>query len=212
MFRLKRLMIFACLCFLIQIAHAYEVKVVDQKGAPIKDAVVSLPENFINAQHQSEELPIAVMDQKNKQFVPKVLLIEKGQSVSFPNSDNIRHHVYSFSDAKRFEIKLYADTPEAPVLFDQAGVVILGCNIHDRMLGYIYVSEAGISAQTNAEGLSQFTQDLSDISQLNVWHPDLADPTRPMIVNSLMKTNNSITVSISLAPTVPVKSSNSRWR
>ncbi|WP_460890864.1 methylamine utilization protein, partial [Ramlibacter alkalitolerans] len=81
----------------------------------------------------------AVMDQVNSEFQPRVLVVTKGSRVRFPNSDTIRHQVYSFSAAKRFELPLYTGTPPEPVVFDRAGVVTLGCNIHDWMKGYVVI-------------------------------------------------------------------------
>jgi plastocyanin len=88
------------------------------------------------------------------QFSPMVIAVEQGQSVNFPNSDNIRHHVYSFSKAKRFETKLYANKPEAPVVFNQPGLVVLGCNIHDSMVGYIFVSPWQDFGVSNIHGVA----------------------------------------------------------
>jgi hypothetical protein len=67
----------------------------------------------------------------------------------------VRHQVYSFSPAKVFELPLYAGTPAKPVLFEKPGVVVLGCNIHDWMLGYVYVSDSPWFAKTGADGSAQ---------------------------------------------------------
>lgn len=82
---------------------------------------------------------VAEMDQIKKQFSPHILVVQKGTEVSFPNSDSIQHHVYSFSPAKTFQLQLYKDQSPEPLPFDQQGKVELGCNVHDWMLGYIYV-------------------------------------------------------------------------
>ena len=82
-----------------------------------------------------------IVDQINLEFVPHVKPVVVGSPVYFPNKDDVRHHVYSFSPAKRFELPLYSGTPAAPVVFDRPGIVAIGCNIHDWMLGYIYVAE-----------------------------------------------------------------------
>ncbi len=114
----------------------------------------------------------AIMDQINKAFVPHVLVIEQGRSVKFPNSDDIRHHVYSFSKTKPFEIKLYSGSQQAPIVFDQPGVVALGCNIHDWMIGYIVVSDTAAVAKTNSTGTA--TLEIGDKSApLRLWHPRL---------------------------------------
>ncbi|NIZ06681.1 methylamine utilization protein [Pseudoalteromonas sp. HF66] len=142
----------------------------DQFGEPLADAVIELQGNKNLARTQ---LPVAVMDQVNKQFSPNVLVIQQGQSVDFPNSDNIRHHVYSFSSAKPFNIKLYADRPEKPELFDNAGVVVLGCNIHDSMVGYIYVANGANTLKTAQDGKVQL-KDITVPTNITIWHPNQA--------------------------------------
>jgi len=124
------------------------------------------------------------LDQIDKEFVPRVKPIFVGSTVSFPNKDNVRHHVYSFSPAKRFELPLYSGVPSQPVLFDKPGVVVLGCNIHDWMIGYIYVSESPYFAKTGADG-SAVLGDLPPRTYVvRVWHPQLdgtEDATRQSI-------------------------------
>lgn len=110
---------------------------------------------------------VAVMDQVGKHFSSRLLTINKGQALWFPSSDGIRHHVYSFSKTKSFELKLYAGTPKAPINFEQSGIVVLGCNIHDLMVGYIYVADSQSVYVINALGnieLPDFT------SRYTVWH------------------------------------------
>ncbi len=77
------------------------------------------------------------MDQQGHQFVPHLLVVQAGTEVTFPNSDNVSHHVYSFSPTKPFELPLYKGDVYPPVTFEKAGIVVVGCNIHDSMLGYI---------------------------------------------------------------------------
>lgn len=141
--------------------------VLDGAGQPVADAMIlsSEPAPAPSAQPQ-------VMDQINKTFVPHVLAVAIGQAVEFPNSDDIRHHVYSFSEAKPFEIKLYKDRPGDPVVFDQPGVVVLGCNIHDAMVGYIVVNDTAW-AQTDASGTATLSLQ-ANIAQVRVWHPRLS--------------------------------------
>ena len=86
--------------------------------------------------------PREVVDQIDKEFVPYVKPVRTGSFVQFPNKDHIRHHVYSFSAPSKFELPLYMGTPAQPVLFDKPGVVKLGCNIHDWMIGYVYVTDS----------------------------------------------------------------------
>ncbi|HAW22137.1 MAG TPA: hypothetical protein DCX38_02040, partial [Pseudomonas sp.] len=116
----------------------------------------------------------AVMDQIDKQFVPAVLAVATGTAVSFPNRDDIRHQVYSFSPAKRFELRLYEGTPSAPVTFDQPGLVILGCNIHDWMLGYVYITDDPWFGVSDAEGRIQLDAPAGQYPA-PLWHPALVD-------------------------------------
>lgn len=111
-----------------------------------------------------------VVDQVNKEFVSTVIAVVENSVVSFPNSDDIHHHVYSFSDTKRFELPLYTGNTAEPVLFDKAGVATIGCNIHDWMVGYIYVGQTHLMAVTDEQG----TGLMSDLPEggytLSLWH------------------------------------------
>ena len=148
------------------------------------------------------------VSQKNRMFHPHVLILPAGSSVDFPNQDNTQHHVYSFSPAKTFNLKLYADKPEAPVVFDQPGIVELGCNIHDHMQAFIVVADTRAIGQTNEQGEVTIALDFGDTQvpgslSLNIWHPRLPDNTRPLVreINAASLTNLSIeTVSIELTP------------
>jgi plastocyanin len=152
-------------------AANFRVKVSEESGRPVQDAVVlALPRGAKPAFKPAN----AVVDQVDKEFVPYVTPIVAGGSVSFPNRDNIRHSVYSFSSAKPFELPLYEGKPAAPVLFDKPGVVVLGCNIHDWMVAYIYVADTPYFGKTGAAG----TVELADVPPgdyaVRVWHPLLS--------------------------------------
>ena len=147
---------------------AKTLKLRDQFGQPVANAVVAIASN---GQTQATEQQVAVMDQLHKKFVPRVLTINQGQQVAFPNSDDIRHHVYSFSDTKPFEIKLFKGLVTEPIVFDKAGIVVLGCNIHDEMVGYIYVAKDEITFISDAKG-EVVIPDTSQ--QIYLWHENLS--------------------------------------
>lgn len=110
------------------------------------------------------------MAQLGQRFVPHVLVVQRGADVDFPNRDRTRHHVYSFSEARSFELKLYLGEPAAPVRFDVPGIVTLGCNIHDWMLGYIVVVDTPYFTQSGPDG--HLSLDLPEGRyRLWVWHP-----------------------------------------
>lgn len=161
-------------CMLLSIgasAATLGAGVVDQQGKPLGDAVLTLrgplgkPVVALKAD----------MDQHDKQFAPHVLAVRTGTQIAFPNSDNIRHQVYSFSSAKRFELRLYEGTPSQPVLFDKPGVVVLGCNIHDWMLGYVYVTDDPWFAVSDDSGTLKIDQLPAGRYAVTLWHPQTAD-------------------------------------
>ena len=114
-----------------------------------------------------------VMSQQNIAFNPYVLIVPLGSEVAFPNKDKVRHHVYSFSTVKKFELKLYGQQQERTVVFDKAGIVPLGCNIHDQMIGYIYVTDSPYAAKTNAAGEAVIKGIPAGAATMTVWHPDM---------------------------------------
>lgn len=144
---------------------------VDMHGKPLTDAVLTLkgPVGAIEPSLNAD------MDQRNQEFAPHVLAVRTGTQIKFPNSDNIRHQVYSFSTPKRFELRLYGGTPSAPVLFDKPGVVVLGCNVHDWMLGYVYVTDDPWFGVSNAQGSITLDQLPAGHYVATLWHPEVTD-------------------------------------
>jgi plastocyanin len=157
------------------LAAPLNVRVVDGKGRPVQDAVVTLRPTA------ALSMPLSVsgrysVTQKDMQFHPFVLVVPVGADVSFPNRDASKHHVYSFSPAKRFELKLFARDQSRSVHFDKPGVVALGCNIHDAMTAFIVVTDSPWTARTDAQGVAQFDNPPNSAARLSVWHPFLRAP------------------------------------
>lgn len=148
------------------------VDVQDPAGKPVADAVVFL--DSADARRQMRPQAGVDMAQEARQFVPGVLVVPVGTAVSFPNRDTVRHHVYSFSPAKKFELKLYIGTPANPVVFDRPGVVVLGCNIHDNMVGWILVVETPYFARSApGTGRVQLDNVPPGAYTLRTWHARL---------------------------------------
>jgi plastocyanin len=156
-------------------AAPLSVRVVDAGGRPVRDAVVTL-----YPAGQAARAPRGgghyVVSQKNIQFHPFLTIVPVGADVSFPNFDSTKHHVYSFSSAKRFELKLFARDQSRTVHFDRAGVVALGCNIHDAMSAFIVVTDSVWTARTNAQGIAAFGDAPNAPGRVTVWHPYLRAP------------------------------------
>jgi hypothetical protein len=150
------------------------------QGQPVANAVVT-----IAAPHSG---PIRFpwpyrMAQQNLQFDPFVLVVPVGADVSFPNLDIVRHHVYSFSAAKTFELKLFGHDETRVVHFDKAGVVDLGCNIHDNMIAYIVVVDTPYAAKTNAAGEAVVHGVPAGTRSVRVWHPYMRAPGNSVALN-----------------------------
>jgi plastocyanin len=154
-------------------AGELRVQVTDQRGKPVADAVVgALPP-------PGTPLPPApparthTVNQVALTFVPYIEVLRPGDAVLFHNSDRTRHHVYSFSAAKAFEFMLSPGESSRPLVLERAGVVAVGCNIHDGMINYLYVSEAPWLARTGADGVATLSGLPPGSYTVNAWQPRL---------------------------------------
>ncbi len=173
---MRSVLLYATMVLAIGVARAQTAgiaaSVSDEAGRPVEDAVVvAVPtDGGVRVPPRPRD---GIVDQVNQEFTPKVTAVLVGTPIRFPNHDNVRHQVYSFSPAKRFELPLYAGVPAEPVVFDKPGVVVLGCNIHDWMVGYVYVSESPYFAKTGKDGKALLTELPPRAYTLRVWHPQL---------------------------------------
>lgn len=162
------------------VAGQLEVLVVDPDGQPVPEVAVFIKQADISA--AADRAPAsAVMDQRDVRFVPHILIVEQGAEVEFPNSDVIAHHVYSFSRPNNFVLPLYKGTPPNPVHFMHDGIVTLGCNIHDGMLGYVVVVATDVFGMTDARGsVSLSVDDRASNYEINIWSPRIRDSSGPI--------------------------------
>ena len=155
---------------------ALTVDVVNERGQPVAEAVIhAMP--LAEAASPAEAPKTAVIEQASMVFRPFVSAVQRGTSVRFPNNDRVAHHVYSFSPAKTFELPLYKGEPYDPVLFDQSGVVTLGCNIHDWMVAYLLVLDTPHYAVTRTAGAATIRDLEPGEYRVQVWHPGLKGST-----------------------------------
>lgn len=146
------------------------VHVEDRDGNPLGGVVV-VAEPADGRRVPSGTPGRARMNQRNLSFEPEVLVVRTGTPVLFPNEDAVKHHVYSFSPAKTFELSLYSGSEHPPETFDHPGLVTLGCNIHDSMIGYVYVTDAPYFGKTDPMGgLELHGIDPGDY-EVKLWHP-----------------------------------------
>lgn len=151
------------------------VTIEDTGGRGVSEAVVTIAPLEEKMASSARTAPKAVMDQIRLAFVPRVLVVAVGTTVEFPNNDSVSHQVYSFSPAKKFQLPLYKGQLHPPVLFDHEGLVVLGCNIHDQMVGYIYVTPAPFFGKTDASGMLRIADLKTGKYRLVVWSPLIAD-------------------------------------
>jgi plastocyanin len=175
------------------------VKVIDRDGHGVDQVVVSV--TSLTTPVSIAPKP-AVMDQRNLEFVPRVLVVGVGTRVEFPNNDSVSHQVYSFSAAKRFQLPLYKGEVHPPVVFDRPGLVVLGCNIHDSMVGYIYVTDAAYFGTTGPDGALEIKDLPFADYRIVLWSPFIADPaaslTRIVHVNGAAPTVARVQLSTAL--------------
>jgi plastocyanin len=154
-------------------AAPVEVLVRTPAGGPLADAAVfaePLAGTPVRARGRAPAAHVAI-EQRGREFIPWMTVVQTGTSVDFPNNDTVRHHVYSFSEPKRFEIKLYAGKPGQPIVFDKPGQVDIGCNIHDWMEAHVLVVDTPYFARTGADGRATLAGVPAGRYRLRLWHP-----------------------------------------
>ena len=185
--------------------------ILDRSGQPLEHAVLSL---HSGAPSHAQPTTVAIMDQRQLQFAPEVIAIQTGTTVSFPNQDDVRHHVYSFSHPNAFELKLYHGEAGKTHRFEYPGVVVLGCNIHDGMIGYMRVVDTPHFAVSDANGVLTIDNAPTGKQKLQLWHPDLG---MRLIEKSIEMANGSYSVQLTLdvkdmAPAAAKPKSESRFQ
>ena len=167
-------------------AAGVQVEVRGAGGEPLAGAVVFLESDA--ARRQVRPLAGLEMGQQSRSFQPGVLVVPVGSAVHFPNHDSVRHHVYSFSPAKKLELKLYSGVSSNLVLFDKTGIAVLGCNIHDGMAAWVVVVDTPYYGRSTATGTVAMAGVPAGSYRLRVWHPSLPVGTpaaeQPLVVGA----------------------------
>ena len=149
-------------------AAALTVQLSDSAGKPLADVVVvATPADGAPV---PKHMTPGTIEQKGLKFIPMVSVIQTGSQLSFPNNDRVKHHIYSFSPAKKFDQKLYSGVAATPQVFDKAGTVVLGCNIHDRMVAYVKVVDSPFFARSDANGVAKIELPAAGKYTVSAWH------------------------------------------
>lgn len=167
----RRMVLSVTLLFTAVICNAAEIEVtvLDRNGEPVPNVAVYAQSDYdgpLLAPTNTE-----LMSQMDTRFVPHLLVVQTGTAVGFPNSDIIAHHIYSFSKPNDFMLPMYKGDLQPQIVFDHAGVVTLGCNIHDHMLAYILVVDSHSFGKTNFDGKTRLTADNPDGLTVSIWSP-----------------------------------------
>jgi plastocyanin len=184
-------------------AQAADLTVVvrEASGKPVADAVV-----FLDAPSAEKPRPAHfTINQKDQEFVPFVLVVPVGSTIGFANLDPFRHHVYSFSPAKKFELKLFGEGETRSVRFDKPGVVAIGCNIHDNMQAFVQVVDTPFAAKTDADGRVTLHGVPAGKFKLRVWHPRLRAPANQLAQQVDTTRSPTVPVSVKLRRTAPMQ-------
>lgn len=192
-------MLAACMGLLLCVSAAeaasVEVQVLGSDGKPLADTAVFLESP--GARSAVKPVSGTEIEQAARRFTHRMTVVPVGSEIRFPNRDTVRHHVYSFSAAKQFELKLYSGNASNPVLFDKAGIAVLGCNIHDGMLAWVVVVDTPYQGQTDATGTVRLDNVPPGNFRLRTWHPGLP-PGAPPADEPLVLTATGARVSVKL--------------
>src|SRR5450830_1939799 len=184
-------------------AAAVTVQVLDMAGAPVPNAVVYAEP--VGGQAVPKAQKQAEIEQKDIKFWPSVTVVQVGTPILFPNHDKVRHHVYSFSPAKVFELKLYSGVPTNPIVFDKAGTVVLGCNIHDQMVAYVQVVNTPYFGKTDMNGKVRLDGLVNGKYALKTWYFKMS-PNEPALEQAFTYQGSDQSVSVKLTvKAVPVE-------
>lgn len=184
-------------------AATVTVQVLDVTGAPVPNAVVYAEP--AGGQMVPKSLKQAEVEQKDVKFFPLVSVVQVGTPILFPNHDKVRHHVYSFSPAKTFELKLYSGVPTNPILFDKVGTVVLGCNIHDQMVAYVQVVNTPFFGKTDMAGRVKLDGLVNGKYVLKAWYFKMA-PNEAAMEQPITYQGADLSASVKLAvKAVPVE-------
>jgi plastocyanin len=112
------------------------------------------------------------MSQKAAQFSPSFLVVVAGQEVDMPNDDAIAHNVFSFSEAKDFNLGIYPKGESKNVHFDKPGVVEIFCSMHRQMYAMVFVSPTPFYSKVSTDGKFKIEGLNAGSYKIKVWCKD----------------------------------------
>ncbi|MGX5914464.1 methylamine utilization protein [Aliidiomarina sp. Khilg15.8] len=197
--KFRMLLVSGALCGAAVVANATEITITvnDEQGEPLANAVVT----YASDTQENSSVTKHEVVQRGRKFVPNTTLIQRGDTVTFPNQDSLRHHVYSFSAARTFEFELYGGDVSPSMDFPDTGLVVLGCNIHDDMIGYIVIDEQANGGVTDTDG--RITLNPTQATEFRIWHGAMLEPgLDPVVIayDDLSAQQYEVTMPFSVEP------------
>lgn len=156
-------------------AVAGQVHLTGRGGA--REAVV-----YLEGQKKAAPLPHAIVDQREKTFVPHVSVVTQGTTVQFPNNDTVFHNVFAYFKATKFDLGMYPRGAKKTWKFDKTGIVALLCNVHSDMSAYIMVVDTPYYAVTDRDGHFRIPNVPAGTYTLHAWHESGATYSQPVTV------------------------------
>ena len=137
---------------------------------------------------------VAQMAQRKKHFVPSVLAVPVGSTVSFPNFDPIFHNAFSTFAGQVFDVGLYPPGTDQKVPLRRAGVVRVFCNIHPTMSAVILVLNTPFMAVSRSDGSFRIDNVEESEYRLQVFHERATEETLKSLERNLTVNNDPISL------------------
>jgi plastocyanin len=170
-------------------AAQLNVQVLSVSTEPVSDVIVYLDITADTTANTPQSAAPAARSvdvlQHDKRFVPYVSVIQRNDKVVFRNSDDITHQIYSATGPAHFAFQLRAGESHTVTEFAQAGVVAMGCNIHDWMSGYILVINSALFTSSAKDGWARFADLPAGDYRVSIWHPQMREQLAPVHVDGL---------------------------
>ena len=136
----------------------------------------------------------ATMKQEGKQFVPRVLVVQKGTTVQFPNMDAVFHNVFSVTPDQSFDLGSYRQGESKGVTMSKPGVLSVYCNMHPQMVGHILVVPNGNYVQAGKDGFFRLTNVPPGHHRVVAWAPN----AKPVVAEADVSDAEVVTVELEL--------------
>jgi len=134
-------------------------------GKPGGQAVV-----YLEGGAKAPPMKKAVVDQRDRRFIPHVSVVTVGTRVDFPNNDVVFHNVFTEYHSERFDFGMYARGKTKSKVFDRPGLAVLLCSIHPEMSAYVMCVDTPYFAVTDSKGRFQIKDVPAGEYTVRAWH------------------------------------------